>query len=53
MARIVVVGAGMAGLTAALRLTQAHHDVTVFEARDRVAGRVYSVTLSNGAVSRS
>ena len=36
MARIVVIGAGMAGLTAALRLTQAGHDVVVFEARDRV-----------------
>ena len=50
MARIVVVGAGMAGLTAALRLTQARHDVTVLEARDRVGGRVHSVTLSNGEV---
>ena len=50
MARVVVVGAGMAGLTAGLRLTQAGHDVTVLEARDRVGGRVHSVTLSNGAV---
>ena len=50
MARIVVVGAGMAGLTAAFRLTQARHDVTVLEARDRVGGRVHSVTLSNGEV---
>lgn len=50
MARIVVVGAGMAGLTAALRLTQARHDLTVLEARDRVGGRVHSVTLSNGEV---
>lgn len=50
MARIVVVGAGMAGLTAALRLEQAAHDVLVLEARDRVGGRVHSVRLSNGAV---
>ncbi|MCZ6738243.1 MAG: FAD-dependent oxidoreductase, partial [Actinobacteria bacterium] len=35
---------------AALRLTQARHDVTVLEARDRVGGRVHSVTLSNGEV---
>jgi monoamine oxidase len=50
MARTVVVGAGMAGLTAGLRLTQAGHDVTVLEARDRVGGRVQSVILSNGEV---
>jgi len=40
----------MAGLTAALRLTQAGHQVTVLEAGDRVGGRVRSVTLSNGQV---
>ncbi len=50
MTRVVVVGAGMAGLTAALRLTQWGHDVTVLEAQDRVGGRVRSVTLSNGEV---
>ncbi|MEE8407522.1 MAG: NAD(P)/FAD-dependent oxidoreductase, partial [Acidimicrobiia bacterium] len=51
MTRVVVIGAGLAGLTAALRLTQANHDVTVLEARDRVGGRVYSITLSNGEVA--
>jgi monoamine oxidase len=51
MARVVVIGAGMAGLTAALRLSQANHDVTVLEARDRVGGRVHSVTLANGEVA--
>jgi len=40
----------MAGLTAALRLTQAGHQVTVLEAGDRVGGRVRSVRLSNGEV---
>lgn len=41
----------MAGLTAAFRLSQWDHDVTVLEARQRVGGRVYSVTLENGSVA--
>ena len=41
----------MAGLTAALRLTQADHEVTVLEARDRVGGRVHSIKLGNGEVA--
>lgn len=48
--RIVVVGAGLAGLTCAYRLHQSGHDVTVLEARDRVGGRTWSTTLDNGAV---
>ena len=40
--RIVVVGAGLAGLTAAYRLTQAGVPVRCFEARDRVGGRCFS-----------
>ncbi|KAI3428576.1 hypothetical protein D9Q98_007398 [Chlorella vulgaris] len=40
--RVVVVGAGPAGLTAALHLKRNGADVTVLEARDRVGGRVYS-----------
>ena len=51
MARIAVVGAGFAGLTAAFRLSQAGHEVAVFEARGRVGGRVHSVTLANGEVA--
>ena len=38
--RVVVVGAGLAGLTTALDLVAAGWDVTVFEARDWVGGRV-------------
>jgi monoamine oxidase len=37
---VVVVGAGLAGLTCARRLEQLGFRVTVFEARDRVGGRV-------------
>jgi len=44
-----VVGAGFAGLAAADALAASGHDVTVFEARDRVGGRVHSKTLDNGA----
>lgn len=42
MSRVVVVGAGLAGLQAARLLHQAGVDVVVVEARDRVGGRVLS-----------
>jgi monoamine oxidase len=48
--RIVVVGAGFAGLAAAEALAAGGAEVTVFEARDRVGGRVRSGRLENGAV---
>ena len=38
----IVVGAGLAGLTAAYRLTAAGWNVTVLEARSRIGGRVWS-----------
>jgi monoamine oxidase len=48
--KVVVVGAGFAGLAAAEALASRGAEVTVFEARDRVGGRVHSARLQNGAV---
>lgn len=40
---VVIAGAGLAGLTASLELHQEGAQVLVFEARDRVGGRVWTV----------
>jgi len=52
---IVVIGAGLAGLTAAYRLTQKGYDVAVYEARARVGGRVHTALIKNaqGAYSNA
>jgi monoamine oxidase len=46
--RVVVAGAGFAGLMAAYRVAQAGHEAVVLEARDRVGGRVWSQELVPG-----
>jgi monoamine oxidase len=45
---VVVIGAGLAGLSAARRLHAADVDVIVVEARDRVGGRTLSVVEDGG-----
>ena len=50
--RVIVVGAGFAGLAAADALANAGVDVEVFEARDRVGGRVWSVPFAGAVAER-
>ncbi|MGK5558998.1 flavin monoamine oxidase family protein [Actinomadura kijaniata] len=50
-ADVVVVGAGLAGLTAARDLVAAGRSVVVLEARDRPGGRVYGLPLGDGTTS--
>jgi monoamine oxidase len=47
---VAVLGAGLAGLSAARDLKRSGADVIVIEARDRVGGRVEAVTLPDGRV---
>src|SRR5882724_7395795 len=41
--KIIIIGAGMAGLSAGYELSQAGHDVTILDARTRPGGRVQTL----------
>jgi monoamine oxidase len=43
--KVVIIGAGFAGLSAANKLVQNGYDVTVLEARNRIGGRVFSFKI--------
>ncbi len=47
---VVVIGAGIAGLTTAWRLSQAGMHPLVLEARDRVGGRLFSKAVAGGGL---
>jgi monoamine oxidase len=50
--KVIVVGAGFAGLAAADELHTAGAEVAVLEARDRVGGRVWSVPFAGAVAER-
>jgi monoamine oxidase len=41
--RVIIIGAGMAGLVAGYELTRAGHDPVILEAQNRVGGRIYTL----------
>ncbi len=46
MGKIIVIGSGFGGLSAAIRLAAQGHDVTIFEKRDRLGGRAYQYEIN-------
>ena len=47
---ILVIGAGIAGITAARHLQNNGHQVTVLEGRDRLGGRIHTKKFGNTSI---
>lgn len=47
--KIAVVGAGISGLSSAYRLSQAGHEVSLYEANDYFGGHTHTVDISTGS----
>jgi NADPH-dependent 2,4-dienoyl-CoA reductase/sulfur reductase-like enzyme len=50
---VLVLGAGMSGLTAALSLLRCRHEVVVLEYQSRVGGRLWSLPLADNQVTEA
>ena len=49
MSKVIVIGAGIGGMSAAARLAKAGHEVTIFESSDRTGGKCQTKWLGNYA----
>lgn len=45
--RVAIIGAGISGLCAAYELSKIGCDITIYEASDRIGGRIYTVYFDN------
>ncbi len=41
--KVIIIGAGLAGLVAGYELKRAGHEIVILEARDRIGGRVFTI----------
>jgi monoamine oxidase len=49
--RVIVVGAGVAGLSAARVLKENGREVLILEGRERIGGRLHTINLNGGYVA--